>query len=122
MILVGNSGSSWASGIAQLICVVLIFIFVCVLAYLAARFAGSFQANGLNKKSNIKVIETYRITNNKFIQVVKIGDKYAAIGVGKDDVTMLMELNPDSIEEINYPLAPNVDFKEVLNKVRKNKK
>lgn len=117
--LVGNT--SWLESVVQLILVILIFIFVVFLAYLAARIAGSYQANVFNKQSNIKVIETYRITNNKFIQVVKIGDKYAAIGIGKDEVNLLMELNEDSITEINPQLAAKIDFKDVLAKV-KNKK
>lgn len=110
--------SSWVDSLVQLILVIIIFIFVVFLAYLAARIAGSYQANMLNKNSNIKVIETYRITNNKFIQIVKLGDKYAAISISKDNVEFMMELNADSITEINNQLPANMDFKTIFDKIK----
>ncbi len=112
--------SSWLESLVQLFCVILIFIFVVFLAYFAARVAGSFQANMVTKQTNIKIIETYRITNNKFIQIVKLGDKYVALGVGKDEVNLIAELNPDSINDIQSPLTTKIDFKDVLAKIRKD--
>ena len=47
--------------------------------------------------SNINILETMRISNTKYIQVVKIGSKVFAIAVAKDTVTYLCELNEDEL-------------------------
>ena len=122
MILTGISRTSWIESAAQLVILILVFILVVVLAYFAARIAGKYQSNFINKKSNIKIIETYRVTNNKFIQVVKIGDKYAALGIGKEEISFLMELNGESIKEQEPTVIPNVDFKQFIGRFNKDKK
>ncbi len=112
--------SSGAEGIAQLICVVLLFFFVLFLAYIAARIAGSYQSNVINKKSNIRIIEAYRLSNNKMIEIVKIGKRYLAIAVGKDEVTLLTELDEDEIVMHEATIEP-INFKHILDKMKNEK-
>lgn len=111
---------SGAQSIAQLICVILLFFFVLFLAYMAARIAGSYQSNVMNKKSNIRVIEVYRLSNNKLIEIVKIGEKYLAIAVGKDEVTLLTELDADEIVMHEASIEP-INFKRILDKMKNEK-
>ncbi|HCJ06871.1 MAG: flagellar biosynthetic protein FliO [Lachnospiraceae bacterium] len=111
---------SGAQSIAQLICVILLFFFVLFLAYMAARIAGSYQSNVMNKKSNIRVIEVYRLSNNKLIEIVKIGEKYLAIAVGKDEVTLLTELDVDEIVMHEASIEP-INFKRILDKMKNEK-
>jgi len=118
MILVQSSSS--LESIGQLICVVLLFLFVLFLAYLAARFAGSFQSNILNKRSNVKVIEVFRLSNNKVIEIVKIGDRYLALAVCKDTVTVLTQLEASEIKEQETSLEP-ISFKSILDKMKNEK-
>ena len=47
--------------------------------------------------SNMKVIETMRLTPNQFMQIVKIGEQYLAIAVSKDQVTVLTKLDEAEI-------------------------
>lgn len=112
--------SSKIESIAQLICAVLLFFFVLFLAYMAARIAGSYQSNVMNKKSNIRVIEVYRLSNNKLIEIVKIGEKYLAIAVGKDEVTLLTELDADEIVMQEASMEP-INFKRILDKMKNEK-
>ncbi|MDO5156940.1 MAG: flagellar biosynthetic protein FliO [Eubacteriales bacterium] len=118
MLLV-QSGSG-LKNIGELICAVLLFLFVLFLAYLAARIAGSFQSNIVNKQANIKVIEVFRLSNNKLIEIVKIGDKYLAIAVSKDNVTLLAQLDEGSIKEQEKALEP-INFKSLLEKIKNEK-
>ena len=118
MLLVQSS--SGVQSIAQLICVILLFFFVLFLAYMAARIAGSYQSNVMNKKSNIRVIEVYRLSNNKLIEIVKIGEKYLAIAVGKDEVTLLTELDADEIVMHEASMEP-INFKRILDKMKNEK-
>jgi flagellar protein FliO/FliZ len=94
---------------------------VLFLAYLAARIAGSFQSNVVNKRSNIKVIEVFRLSNNKVIEIVKIGDKYLALAVCKDSVTVLTELSEEVVKEQETSLEP-INFKNILEKIKNEKK
>lgn len=112
--------SSGVQNIVQLICVILLFFFVLFLAYMAARIAGSYQSNVMNKKSNIRVIEVYRISNNKMIEIVKIGERYLALAVGKDEVSLLTELDVDEITVHETSLEP-INFKRILDKMKNEK-
>jgi flagellar protein FliO/FliZ len=71
------------------------------------------------RASNIELIEAYRISNNKCIQIVRIGEKYIAIAVSKDTVSMLCELTEDEIvrnsQEWN---ASPINFKELFDKIK----
>lgn len=112
--------TSSLKSVGQLICVILLFIFVLFLAYLAARIAGSFQSSVVNKRSNIKVIEIFRISNNKVIEIIKIGEKYLALAVCKDNITVLTELSADEIKEQVATLDP-INFKSILEKIKNEK-
>lgn len=119
MIFLVKSSSS-TKGIIDIIVVFVMFLFVLALAYFAARLVGRFQGN-IQTRSNIKILETARVANNKFIQLVKIGDRYFAIGVGKDDITFLTELTEDDLnmDTINNP--SNGSFKDILSQLQKKK-
>ena len=104
----------------KLIVLILVFVFVLFLSYLAARIAGGFQSNVINKQSNIRVIEIFRISSNKTIEIIKIGDQYLAIAVSKDNVCLLTKLDKDEIKEQEKTLEP-IDFKQILDKMKNEK-
>lgn len=118
MFLMQSSSGLQRAG--ETICVILLFLFVIFLAYAAARIAGSFQSNVINKRSNVKVIEVFRISNNKVIEIVKIGNRYFALAICKDTVTLLSELDESEIKEQEASLEP-IDFKNVLDKIKNGK-
>ncbi len=91
--------SDRAESITQFLTVILVFVLVLVLTYLTTRFVGSYQKTRALTR-NFEVIETYRITNGKYLQIVKIGKKYVVIGIGKDDITNICELSEDDIKPI----------------------
>lgn len=115
MILVSTSG---LKSVGELICVVFLFLFVLFLAYLAARIAGSFQSNVLNKRSNVRVVEVFRLSGNKVIEIVKIGNHYLALAVCKDSITLLSELDESEIKEQEASIEP-IDFKKILDRIKK---
>lgn len=118
MFLIHDSSS--LESIGQLICVILLFLLVLFLAYLAARITGSFQSNMMNKHSNIKVIEVFRLSNNKLIEIVRIGEHYYALAVGKDNVSLIAQLDKDEIIQPDVTLEP-INFKNILDKMRNEK-
>lgn len=118
MVLIQSTSGLERAG--ELICVVLLFLFVLALAYLTARITGSYQSNVLNKRSNIRVIEAFRLSNNKLIEIVQIGGHYYALAICKDSVTMLAELDADEIKEPQASLDP-LSFKKILDKMKNEK-
>lgn len=103
--------------IGRFICLFLLFAFVLFLAYIAARITGSYQSNVMNKQSNIRIVEVVRISANKTIEIVKIGEHYLAIAVCKDNITLLSELDASEIREQEKTLEP-IDFKQILDKMK----
>ena len=116
------SMSSRIEAFAQLLTLLIIFIFVLAVTYYVTRFVGNYQKNKLSG-SNINILETMRIANNKYIQIVKIGSRVFAIAVAKDTVSYLCELDEDELiyKESGKMLINNDNFKEILEKFKKDK-
>lgn len=105
------------NGIVQLITVAVLFIVVLVMTYFTTRFIGNYQ-KGHMSCNNIQIVETMRLSQNKLIQIVYISDKYFAIAVCKDTVTLLGELNGSDII-VSQNNVTNERFESVLNRFRK---
>lgn len=118
------SMSSRIEAFAQLITLLIIFIFVLAVTYYVTRFVGNYQKNKLSG-SNINILETMRIANNKYIQIVKIGSRVFAIAVAKDTVSYLCELDENELiykeSSSGKMLINNDNFKEILEKFKKDK-
>ena len=88
-----------AESFTQFLTVILIFLLVLGLTYLTTRFVGNYQKiRSINR--NFEVIETLRITNGKYLQIVRVGGKYVVIGIGKDSITKVCELSEDDIKPV----------------------
>ena len=87
---------SGADQIAHLIEVILLFAVVLVATYYTTRFIAGYEKGKLSA-GNLKIIDTMRLSQNKILQIIRVGDKYLAIAVCKDSVTVLCELSEDEI-------------------------
>ncbi|MBR1930413.1 MAG: flagellar biosynthetic protein FliO [Lachnospiraceae bacterium] len=107
MLLTG--GSSYV----QLITVLIVFVFVLGLTAWLTKWLSEYQKQqGTN--CNIEVIETSRISNNKYIQIVRVGATYVAMAVCKDTVTVLCQV-PE--EQLQLTTGQKQSFKELLDKM-----
>ena len=107
------------SAYAQFIVVLIIFVLVLGVTAWVTKWISGYQKQQ-SANSNIEVIETSRLTNNKYLQLIRVGETYMAIAVCKDTVTMLGEI---PAEQLKKPAAVNsgLGFKELFDKaVRKN--
>lgn len=112
--------SNRTNSFLQFMTVLIIFLFVVVITWFTTRWIAGFQ-KGRMAGMNIEVMETYKVAANKYIQIVRIGGRYLAIAVGKDEITMLTELNE---EELNITISGTnefPDFTTVLERVKKLK-
>lgn len=101
----------------QLIVLVIVFVIVLAATYYLTKWiakSGMIQT----QSTNIKVKETFRIANGKYIQIIQLGTKYYSIGVTKDNITFLTQLDEEQLE-----LNPTVlshqksSFKDIFEKM-----
>lgn len=90
-------GSITDNAVFQFITVTLIFVVVLALTYFTTRWVGSYQKKQMSY-GTIKIIESYRLSSNKVMNIVKAGDKCFLIAVCKDTVTLIGEVNEDTLE------------------------
>lgn len=111
--------SSWDNAL-QLIGLCIILILILIAAYYTSKFVGNVRLGQL-KNSNFKVIDVYRINTNKMLQIVKIADKYVVLGISKDHITYIMEL--DESEILTHDLKNNEkqSFRQIFEKIKGKK-
>ena len=102
---------------AQFLTVVFIFIFVLALTYATTKWIANYQ-KGKNVNNNVEIIEVSKITANKYIEIVRCGEKYLAIAVCKDTVTMLCELSKEQLSLDDENKSKNTGFRDLLDKAK----
>lgn len=116
-----SSTSNRFDSIVQLLTVLIIFIFVLALTYFSTKLTAGLQKGRL-AGSNVEILETFKIAPTKYIQIVRIGEKYFSYVVCKDTVTLLGEMTSDDISRFSKTeagQAMNMNFKEIFDKFRK---
>ncbi len=118
--LLALDSSNGINSFAQFLTVLIIFVGVLALTYFTTRWVASYQ-KGKMMSGNIQVLETFKITQSKYIQIVRIGEHYYAIAIGKDDITMLGELKEEEIHIQEDSGMPKMDFKQLLENAKNMK-
>jgi flagellar protein FliO/FliZ len=95
----------------------LVFILVLAATYFFTKWMAGFQKEK-SASGNIEVIETARISTTKYIQIVRIGKKYMAIAVGKDEVTNLGEISREDLIIREDDPEEKTSFKDILDKFK----
>ncbi len=100
-------------GAAQFLTVFFIFLVVLALTYFTTRFLGKYQKlQGYNR--NFEAIETYRLSTNKFLQIVRVGRRYFIVAIGKDEVKLISEISEEDIDLSAENPASNDRFKQIF--------
>lgn len=103
--------------IFQLLIALIAFVFVLFLTYFTTKFIGNYQKTN-NTGTNFEVIETYRISNTKYLQILRIGKKYIVMAVCKDTITSIAELSEEDITIPDYA-GSQESFTKILDKLKK---
>ncbi|MCX4306915.1 MAG: flagellar biosynthetic protein FliO [Acetatifactor sp.] len=104
----------------QFITVLLLFVFVLAITAFVTKWIGGYQ-KGKSAGANMELVEAIRLSNNKYVQIVRVGRKYLALAVCKDTVTMLSEI-PE--EDLSFPGSSGEGasaFRDVLMKIQKER-
>ena len=105
------------NNVLQLLAVMIVFILILVVAYFVTRWVGTNEGKTFFGK-NIRVIEGCRVGTNKFIQIVKVGNKFLILGIGKDEISYLGEVEEEDLAIAEDGVRPLPDFKEILTKIK----
>lgn len=121
MVLI-NGRVSGGGNFLQLLGVLLIFAFVLVITYFTTRWIANYQKQQ-NVQRNLKVIETMKLTTNKYIQIIEVGEVYLVIGIGKDEVTMLAQLDREQLSDVSLSEQGNTNhtgesFQKILSQLK----
>ena len=111
------SVTSGFESVLQFITVLIIFVFVLGITYISTRYIAGIQKEQY-KTGNMELIETLRISNNKYLQIVRAGNKYFCMAVCKDTVTMLGEIQKEELVFHENNVNAGIDFQKVLEKMK----
>ena len=111
------SVTSGLESIVQLITVLIIFAFVLGITWISTRYIAGIQKDKY-KTGNMELIETLRISNNKYLQIVRVGNNYFCMAVCKDTVTMLGEIQKEEMVFQKSNVDVNMDFQKILEIMR----
>ena len=110
------AGGSRGKNILELILLLGIFVLVLVACVLTTRFVAGHQVQR-GRNGNFKPIETYQITQSRYLHLVQIGTRYFVVSVTKENISFIAELKEDEI--VAKPeKAVQRSFKEILSEFK----
>lgn len=107
-----------ADSYIQFITVLILFVLILAATYFVTRWIAKVQKDKIGV-GNLEVVETCRVTPNKYIQIVRAGEKYLVIAVGKDEIHMLSEISKDELMLREGDQEQPISFAGVLDRVKK---
>lgn len=110
--------SGRADSYVQFMTVLILFLLVLAVTYFVTKWMAGYQ-RGRVSNANMEVLETISLTSNKYIQLIRIGQKYLAVAICKDTVTMLTEIPEQDLILSDGSVSRTMGFKDILDKVQK---
>lgn len=84
-------------GILEFIVLLIVFAFVLFITYYVTKFIGNIQKTQMTS-GNIQIVEARRIMGNKQLAVVKTGDDYFLVGIGKDEINLIGKVDGEKLD------------------------
>ena len=103
----------------QFLTVLIIFVFVLALTYWVTKWTAGYQKSK-STGVNMELVDAMRLTNNKYVQIIRIGQKYLAVAVCKDTVTMLTEIPEDELCISEGEVTKISSFQDIFSKVQRS--
>ena len=103
----------------EFITICIIFIGVLALTLYVTRWIAKYQ-RVQNAGKNIEIIEASRIDASKYMELVRVGEKYFVIAVCKDTVTMLTEIPAEQLKFTGPEEHTENTFSSLLDKAKQS--
>ena len=110
--------SEKADSYMQFMTVLFLFVLVLLVTYFVTKWMAGYQ-RGRIPNAHLEVVETISLANNKYIQVLRVGQKYLAVAICKDTVTMLTEIPEQDLILSDGSVSKTMSFKDMLDKMQK---
>ena len=110
--------SGRADSYVQFMTVLILFLLVLAVTYFVTKWMAGYQ-KGRVSNTNLEVLETISLSNNKYVQIIRVGQKYLAVAICKDTVTMLTEIPEQDLILSDGSVSRTMGFKDILDKVQK---
>ncbi len=107
------TGTSRIDSAAQFATVLLAFIFVLAITIVATRIVGNYQKKQ-SFSNNFEIIEGFRIANNKYLELIRIGRRYYVLAIGKDEVSLISEIDEEELEFTGDDSTKSGAFRRIL--------
>ncbi len=124
LIALKSNGSNWSSDFFSAVGQFFLIIIACAVVLFLAYFCTKWMATSAyrGKGRHIKLIEGLGLGLQNSVQIIKVDKKYYLLGVSKDKVTFLTQL--DDLELNEEDTANNTNpFEKILSQVlQKNRK
>ena len=109
--------SQRADSTIQFLTVLLIFIFVLGITAFTTKWMAGYQKQQ-NQNGNLEIIEAQRMGSGKYLQIVRAGEKYFAVAVCKDTVTLLAEIPREQLVFKNPGQGTSANFHDLFEKIK----
>ena len=84
--------------VGRFLYVLLLIVFVALLAYYSTRLLGRARGGIVRSgKKNLEVLESVGVGAQSMVQIVRAGSRYLLIGVTKERVTLLIQLEESEL-------------------------
>lgn len=108
--------STGVNSVAKFLTLLLIFAIVLGVCLFTTKFVAGKEKSKM-QSSNMKVLETSRLSQGKYLQIVQIGTKYVVIASGKDSITKIMELSEEDFVKPVEEEMKGQYFSDILSKI-----
>ncbi len=117
-LLVFNTSSIGDFG--QMLGMLAVFLFIIVAAFLTTFLVARMQ-QGMKRNVNLEIVEGIRIgLRHSSIQLIRMGNKYAVIGVSKDHIETIAVLNEEDVMVSDIKGNPvRKPFSDILKQLKK---
>ena len=112
---------SGIDSVVQFMTVLIMFVFVLGITYFTTRYIAKIQKGQMSNK-NMELIDTLRISNNKYLQIVRVGERYYCMAVCKDTVTLLGEIQKEELVFYENDASAGMDFQAILEGFKQKQK
>ncbi len=121
-----DTESNWSSkfGIGQFFLFIVVFAIILFFAYFFTKWISSVKTGGKNN-GFFKVIVGMPLGGSNSLQLIKAGERYFLIGISKENVTYIAEIDKNDVPEysdkkIDFPFEKY--FHEYFDKLKNKEK
>ncbi|MDO5560081.1 MAG: flagellar biosynthetic protein FliO [Oscillospiraceae bacterium] len=115
-------GESAIGSVFSVLAAVLVFIIILYLAYISTKLIGKRYGRPSANGKNLRIIESMPAGPDKYLMIIRAGQKYLLVGSGKEHLEYICDLDSDELNlESSSDKSSGGDFYEILKEAAKER-